>query len=318
MTARVVLLGVLTAASALAQGTGEPTYDLTPHYTLGGELEGEARLGLELTVRIQVASQNLDHRSLQAQRIERRFRDRVTEVRGGKIAAVERTYLEAFESQRLPGAAKFQRLESPLSGRTLTVGLDAAGKRTVTVEGEPALQPSDTEHEVHTERYEAALPDAPVSVGDSWTWGGDRLRRAVGNGFGERPEGKLVCRFMEVKEEALDPELTPDAAPRRYAIVQVDLETEGSLSSSDEGAPRMTCHLTGNLWFDLEERKLAKLELQGQAHLESVEREGDAERRITATGPLTVSKRFWFPRKPEPPEDAAPEGGESGLPGPGR
>ncbi|MCA8924066.1 MAG: hypothetical protein KDD82_19810 [Planctomycetes bacterium] len=318
MSARLALSLTLVAACAWAedQPAQDPTtYDLKPRYALDAELEGEASLNLELTVRMQVPAKNIDHRSLQAQEIVRRFRDKVTSVAGGKVAAVTRTYLEAIERQRLPGSQKYERLESPLHGRTLTVGLDAEGKRTVGVEGKPALTAKDTEHEVYTERYEAALPDSPVAVGDTWSWSGARLRRAIGNGFGESPEGKIDCRFVEVKDEVLDPELTPDAAPEAYALIQVDLETEGRMGPQPD-SPSMTCHLTGTLWYSLAERKLAKVELQGQAHIKSVEREDGVELTITASGPLKIAKRFWFPRKPEPPAGDAPTDPETGLPTP--
>jgi len=317
MSARVGLMLCLLACLALAQEPPTPqqkqeVFDLSPHYTLGGELEGEATLNLDLTVRMQVAAKNIDHRTLQAQEIVRRFRDTVAGVKGGKIAAVKRVYAEAYERQRMPGSRDYERLESPLHKRTLTIGLDSDGKREVSAEGEPALSARDTQHEVHTERYEAALPTEPVSVGDTWTVTGDRLRRAVGNGFGKEPVGQITCRFVEVKEENLDPELVPDAEPQRYAIVQVDLETKARMGARDED-PDMTCHLTGELWFSLAERKLAKVELQGMAHVRSVEREGDVEVKITATGPLKINKRFWFPRKPEPPEQPP---ADPGLPTP--
>ena len=319
MSTRIGLLLGLLVGLALAQEPTAPqqkkeVFDLSPHYTLGGELEGEATLNLELTVRMQVPAKNIDHRTLQAQEIVRRFHDTVAGVKEGKIDAVKRLYVDHYERQRMPGSRDYQRLESPLHKRTLAIGLDSEGKRQVTAEGEPALSSRDTQHEVHTERYESVLPTEPVSVGDKWTVTGDRLRRAVGNGFGEKPVGQATCRFVEVKEENLDPELAPDAEPQRYAIVQVDLETKARMGPRDED-PDMACHLTGELWFSLAERKLAKVELQGMAHVHSVEREGDVEVKITATGPLKIGKRFWFPRKPEPPQQEQPPA-DPGLPTP--
>lgn len=306
---RAVAIALSLCLLALAPaGAQEPTtHDLSPRYTLGDRCEVEARMDLVLRIRLLAPSARIDRTSEQEQVVARRYRDELTKVQDGKVAEVERSFAEAWDGLRLPGAPGLTRELSPLHQRRIVVGLDEDGERRVRPKGEPPIPADALEDELHTERYEAVLPREPVAVGAAWTVEGERLRRALGKGLGPRPEGKIECRFAEVREVALD----EGAAPERYAVIALTVQAAGQQSDEDD-APRFTANLTGEVLFSLERRKVAKVDLEGEARLRQTRRDGEAVVELDGKGPLVIHKRAWFPEKPRAP---APPPKPEGLPG---
>lgn len=305
-------LVLLVAGAAAAQE--EATYDLAPRYALGDKQEVEARMDLLLKIRLQLPSARIDRTSEQEQVVVRRYRDELTKVQDGHVAEVERSFAEAWDGTRLPGAASVTRELSPLHQRRIVVGLDDQGRRRVRPKGEPPIPVEALEEELHTERYEAVLPREPVAVGARWRIEGDRLRQTLGKGLGGSPDGRILCHFVEVREVALD-----EGAPKeRYAVIALDVDAAGA-QGDEEDAPRFRATLTGEVLFSLERRKVAKVDLQGEGRLRQTRREGEAVLELDGKGPLTVQKRAWFPEKPRtPPRPRPPEGLPPEPPRPGR
>lgn len=297
----------LLLAPALAQDPAPGTFDLVPRYAQGEKLEVEARMDLTLRIRLVAAAAQIDRTSEQEQVVVRRYKDEHTALRDGHVAEVERTFLEAWDGVRLPGAANLQRDLSPLHQRKIVVGLDADGKREVRPRGDPPILAEVLEDELHTERYESVLPKEPVAVGATWTIEGDRLRRALGKGLGAKPEGRILCTFVEVREVALD----EGATPERYAVITLDIDAAGA-QSAEEDAPRFRATLTGEVLFALDRHKIARIDLEGEARLRQTRADGGATVELDGKGPLTIHKRAWFPEKPRPPARPTEP---SGLPG---
>lgn len=302
-------LALLGLVAALATGPGaaqEETHDLSPRYALGDRCEVEARMELLLRIRLLAPSARIDRTSEQEQVVARRYRDVLTKVQDGHVAEVERSFAEAWDGVRLPGAPSLARELSPLHQRRIVVGLDEEGRRRVRPKGDPPIPAAVLDEELHTERYEAVLPDRPVAVGTTWTIEGERLRRTFGKGLGPRPEGRIECRFAEVREVALD-----EGAPaERYAVIALKVQASGKQTDEDD-APRFSATLEGEVLFSLERRKIAKVELEGEARLRQTRRDGEVVVEVDGKGPLAIRKRAWFPEKPRAP--AAPPRPE-GLP----
>lgn len=306
------LLSLLGPASGQEPPAG--TYDLAPRYGQGERLEVEARMDLLLRIRLVAAVAQIDRTSEQEQVVVRRYRDEHTQLRDGHVAEVERTFLEAWDGVRLPGAANLTRDLSPLHQRKIVVGLDDDGKRKVRPRGDPPILAELLDDELHTERYEAVLPAEPVAVGATWTIEGDGLRRALGKGLGPRPEGRIACRFVEVREVALD-----EGAPaERYAVISLDVDAAGD-QGTEEDAPRFRAVLAGEVLFALERHKIAKVDLEGEARLRQTRSDGGATVELDGKGPLSIHKRAWFPEKPRPPvRPTEPPGLPGEPPRPGR
>ncbi|MCO5171677.1 MAG: hypothetical protein M9894_35690 [Planctomycetes bacterium] len=303
---------LLVAGAATAQDEG--THDLAPRYALGDKQEVEARMDLLLKIRLQLATARIDRTSEQEQVVVRRYRDELTKVKDGHVAEVERSFAEAWDGLRLPGAGALTRELSPLHQRRIVVGLDDEGRRRVRPKGDPPIPVDVLDEELHTERYEAILPKEPVAVGAEWRIEGDRLRRTLGKGLGQQAEGRIVCRFVEVRELALD-----EGAPKeRYAVISVDIDATGA-QGDEEDAPRFRATLVGEVLFSLERRKVAKVDLQGEGRLRQTRREGESVLELDGKGPLTVHKRAWFPERPRtPPRPKEPDGLPPEPPRPGR
>lgn len=326
--AALLLLLAPLGAPAPARGQGAPggapaavstLVDLRPRYTLDDKLEVDARMDLVLAVRVVCEAAKVDHTGEQAQVIVRRYRDQLVAVKDGKVATVERRFLEAWDGSREPGASNLDREPSPLHQRKIVVGLDAEGKRRVRPADDPPIPESALEDELHTERWEAALPPEPVGPGATWKVEGAALERALGNGLGEAPEGSITCRFVEVRKVALD-----EGLPERpHAVISVVVDARG-VQGDEADAPRFSTKLEGELLFDPEARKLARVSLHGEARLRQTRRDGDAVMEIDGKGPLTIEKRTWFPerppaRKPGASTEAPPPATEPpGLPPPVR
>lgn len=314
------LLLLLPVGLAPAHGQGTPgdaaavstLVDLRPHYTLDDRLEVDARMDLVLAIRVVCEAAKVDHTGEQTQVIVRRYKDQLVAVKDGKVATVERRFLEAWDGSREPGASTLDREPSPLHQRKIVVGLDAEGKRRVRPADDPPIPESALEDELHTERWEAALPPEPVGPGATWKVEGAALKRALGNGLGEAPEGSITCRFVEVRKVVLD-----EGLPERpYAVIKVVADARG-VQGDEADAPRFSTKLEGELLFDLQARKLARVSLAGEARLRQTRRDGDAVMEIDGKGPLTIEKRTWFPERPparrpgaatEPPAGTEPPG----------
>jgi hypothetical protein len=320
--AALVLAALLVGAAARAQDpapVASATYDLAPHYSLGDELEVEARMDLVLKVRLVCEAAHIDRTSEQEQVVARRYKDELTKVADGHVAEVERSFLEAWDGLRLPGAQTLSREPSPLHQRRIVVGLDERGERVVRARGEPAIDDDVLGEELHTERWEAVLPRDPVAPGAAWTLEGAPLRRALGKGLGAAPEGRIRCRFAEVREVALD-----EGAPKaRYAVIAVDVDAAGRQGDEDD-APRFRAVLQGEVLFDLARRKVAKVDLTGEGRLRQTRKDGEAVVEVDGRGPLEIHKRAWFPERPPPrapgatPPAGLPPPGPGGGPGSGR
>ncbi len=311
---RAFALLALVAAAATGPGAAQETLDLSPRYALGDRCEVEARMDLVLRVRLLAPSARIDRTSEQEQVVARRYRDELTRVQDGHVAEVERSFAEAWDGLRLPGAPSLTRELSPLHQRRIVVGLDDEGERRVRPKGDPPIPAEVLDEELHTERWEAVLPAEPVAVGAAWTVEGDRLRRAFGKGLGPRPEGQIACRFAEVREVALD----EGAAPERYAVIAVKVTAAGQQTDEDD-APRFSTTLSGEVLFSLQRRKVVKVDLEGEARLRQTRRDGETTVELDGKGPLSIRKRAWFPEKPRPSaRPPAPEGLPPEPPKPGR
>lgn len=267
--------------------------DLRPRYTLDEKLEVDARMDLVLAIRVVCEAAKVDHTGEQTQVIVRRYKDQLVAVKDGKVATVERRFLEAWDGSREPGASALDREPSPLHQRKIVVGLDAEGRRRVRPADDPPIPESALEDELHTERWEAALPPEPVGPGATWKVEGAALKRALGNGLGEAPEGSISCRFVEVRKVALDEGLPG----RPHAVIAVVADARG-VQGDESDAPRFSTKLEGELFFDLQAKKLAKVSLHGVARLRQTRTDGDAVMEIDGKGPLTIEKRTWFPERP--------------------
>lgn len=307
-----ILAGLALCLAAAAAAQDAATLDLSPRYAVGDRQETQARVDLLLKLRLRAPTANIDRTSEQEQVIVRHHKDTLVRVADGKVAEVERQFVEAWDGERLPGAANLSRELSPLHQRRITVGLDAEGKRKVQPVGDPPILEEVLEDELHTERWESVLPKDPVAVGATWTIEGDRLRRALGKGLGASPEGKIACRFAEVREVALD----EGAPPARYAVVVVDVDAAGQ-HGTEEDAPRMRTTLHGEVLFSLDARKVAKVDLEGEARLRQTRRDGEVVVDLDGRGPITIRKRTWFPERPRG-KPAPPPGLPGEPPRPGR
>lgn len=318
----------LLAAPAAAQAPGSPapgaiaqvgSTDLTARYTLGDRCEVDARMDLLLKIRLVCEVAHIDRTSEQAQVVVRRYRDELKEVKDGKVAEVERRFAEAWDGLREPGAQALEREQSPLHHRRILIGLDAEGRRRVRPAAEPPIPTEALEDELHTERWEAILPKDPVASGAGWKLEGEAMARALGKGLGAAPEGKITCRFAGVKEAALD-----EGGPvERLAVIEVTVDARGK-QGEEEDAPTFSATLRGEVLFDLARRKVAKVDLTGEARLRQTRKDGDAVVEIDGRGPLTIAKRTWFPERPKkgdaPPEPREDEGlgPPPGKPDPGK
>jgi hypothetical protein len=270
------------------------TYELRPLYKKGDRQEVEARVRLNLRIRLQVPSAKIDRTSEQEQVIVRRYKDELLTVQDGKVAEVRREFLEDWEGTRLPGAQTLEREPTPLHHRTIVVGLDAEGKREVRPPEGVTVPKSILETELHTERYEAVLPQEPVAVGATWVVEGKRLERALSGLAGEDSEGKIECTFVEIREEAVDEETPAD----RFAIVKLALKATGK-QGDDEEDPTLSTSMEGELRFSLARRKIVTVDLEGTARLEQVRKDGDVTATVDGRGPIEIHKRMWFPSADE-------------------
>jgi len=244
-----------------------------------------------------VPTENLERTSDQEQLVIRRYRDEVLEVEdSGRVKEVERRFLEAVNGLRDHGSPRLERTLDPLHQRELTLARDAEGKRIIRLPpGADALPKDATRSLQHTERYEAVLPQEPVPIGAEWTIEGEPFRRALGSGLGHDPQGQIQCKLLEVKEEELDDE-TP-AEP--YAIIALRVRASGKQTPAPD-APELSSRMEGKLRFSLKRKKVVTVDLSGTARLRQTRTEGDVTVELSGKGPITLTKRAWFPRKPEP------------------
>jgi len=248
-----------------------------------------------------VPTARIDHTAEQSQAVVRRYRDELVAVRDGKVAEVERYFVQAWEGDRPPGARSMDRTLSPLHQRWVTVGLDDEGERVVRPRpGDPDLPGDLLAEQRHTERMEAVLPEDPVRVGDSWVVDGPRLKRALGEGLGDDLEGEIRCTLTEVRDEVLalegaegeEPEEgAPEPLPERFAIVHLEVETSGVRGEEDD-APRIRTELSGDVRFSLERQKIATVDLEGTLRLRQTRREDGAVMEIDGKGPIEIRKRI--------------------------
>lgn len=292
----VATLLVLTVGGLVCAQDGAETFDLAPHYELGDRQESEARLSLLLKIRLQLETHKIDRTSEQEQVIHRRYRDVLTKVEDGRVAEVERQFVSAWTGLREPGAPSLVRTLDPVHQRKIVIGKDADGKRKVWPR-HGDLPRDAIEGEMPTERYEAALPSQPVVIGESWVVEGEPFRRALGQGLGPKPKGRILCKLLEVREEALDA-LTP---AERYAVVSMQVEASGQQGTTED-APMMETTLKGELRFSLSRHKIATVHLRGEAHLTQTRKEGEAVLQLDGRGPVELKKRMWFPAKPRRPK----------------
>lgn len=322
-----LLVAALLAAPAAAQAPTPPppagaiaqvgSTDLTARYVVGDRCEVDARMDLLLKIRLVCAAAHIDRTSEQAQVIVRRYKDELKAVKDGKVAEVERRFAEAWDGVRLPGAQAVEREQSPLHHRRILIGLDAEGRRRVRPATDPPIPSEALEDELHTERWEAVLPKEPVASGATWKLEGEALARALGKGLGAAPEGKITCRFAGVKKARLDEE----GPVEELAVIEVTVDARGK-QGEEEDAPLFSASLEGEVLFDLARRKVAKVDLTGEARLRQTRKDGEAVVEVDGRGPLTIAKRTWFPERPKEGSarrGEAPEPREEGLgPPPGR
>jgi hypothetical protein len=283
---------LLLLAALAAQAQDGKRYDLRPHYKLGDKQEVDARATLLLKIRLVLAAKNIDRTSEQEQVVQRHYQDTLTKVKDREVNQVERKFSSAWTGTRDPGAPALVRELDPQHQRTIVIGKGSDGKRKVWAR-HGQIEKGAVSAETPTERYDSALPKARVAIGESWEVTGPDFMRAIGNGLGDDPQGKIVCTLKEIREEVIQDGLPPEP------LAFVGLVVEGSARHGKEAdAPRMTVLLKGGLRFSLKRHKIVTVELRGEARLRQTRRDKDSVLELEGRGPMSIKKRAWFPAKP--------------------
>jgi hypothetical protein len=294
---RALVASLLVVAIAAARGQDRATYTLEPRWAVGDLVEVEGRTVLEMSVKLEVPKASIARTSTEVQAYGYKLRDKVLAVTpAGALAKVRRHFVEAWVAVQEPGERAPKRSAGPLDKRTIELSLDEKGKLAIRVpEGALPLPEGATDGERIGERWEGALPQKPVAIGESWTIKGEPLGRLF-EALGAKPEGQLEARLAEVKEKPLE----KDAKPEKVAIVAITIAAKKKPDPTAEDEPALEARLAGTLEFALDRGKIVGLDLKGEGIMDE-ERKDDKGNVMTIKGhgPLEVVKKVRFPKADE-------------------